>query len=31
MKLFGSSGIRGLVNKDIDSELALNLGKVNGM
>lgn len=30
MRLFGSSGIRGLANKDITAELAINLGEVLG-
>lgn len=30
MKLFGSSGIRGLINKEITTELAINLGEVLG-
>jgi phosphoglucosamine mutase len=30
MKLFGSSGIRGLINKEISTELAINLGEVIG-
>lgn len=30
MKLFGSSGIRGVVNKEITTELVINLGEVLG-
>jgi phosphoglucosamine mutase len=30
MKFFGSSGIRGLVNKDITAELAMDIGRVLG-
>ncbi|UCE39520.1 MAG: phosphoglucosamine mutase [Thermoplasmata archaeon] len=30
MRLFGSSGIRGLANQDISAELALNLGEIVG-
>ncbi len=30
MKLFGSSGIRGIANKEITPELALNVGLVLG-
>jgi phosphoglucosamine mutase len=30
MKLFGSSGIRGVINKEISIELAMNLGEVLG-
>ena len=30
MKLFGSSGIRGIVNKEITPELALKVGLVLG-
>ena len=30
MKLFGSSGIRGVVNKEVTPELALQVGLVSG-
>lgn len=30
MKLFGSSGIRGVINKEISVELAINLGEILG-
>ncbi|MEE9151271.1 MAG: phosphoglucosamine mutase [Thermoplasmata archaeon] len=30
MKLFGSSGIRGLINKEISTELVINLGEILG-
>ena len=29
-KLFGTNGIRGVVNKDMDADLALNIGKAWG-
>ncbi|RLF43378.1 MAG: phosphoglucosamine mutase, partial [Thermoplasmata archaeon] len=29
-KLFGTNGVRGVVNQDMNSELALNLGKAIG-
>ena len=29
-KLFGTNGIRGIVNKDMTSDLALNIGKAWG-